>query len=83
MPITECEAVLGGDLITILDKNILITMLSKIYLLRQLPYKKLIDIVHYLDEISIGPGGTIFSEGDIGDIFYIVKLGTVGIYINH
>ena len=54
--------------------------LQKIPLFEGLPDTQLLDLASIAVEKSYKKGSTIFSEGDVGNGFYVVKEGRVKIF---
>ena len=75
----DLEIALGNPLGMISTQNELLAVLQRVHLLRALPMHKLEALVTALKIYEFRDGDAIFSEGDEGNSFYIIKEGQVEI----
>lgn len=75
----DLERALGDNLCKITSQNEVLSVMRRVQLLRSLPIHKLEPLVSALKIFQYDDGEIIFSEGDQGDAFYIVKEGQVEI----
>ena len=52
-------------------------ILKRTEIFREVPDDILASLVVYLEEVHLGPGGTVFKAGDVGKAMYIVVNGQV------
>ena len=64
------------------EKSSALQQLKKVNLFKNLPIKKLKDIFAKIKIDKIKKGKNIMTQGEEGNRFYIVKKGTVDIYVN-
>ena len=55
----------------------IIESLKKVEILKSLPYSKLATLAGAVTLTTYSPGDRIVKKGDKGDIFYMIKTGTV------
>ena len=75
----DLEIALGNPLGMISTQNEVLIVLQRVQLLRALPMHKLEALITALKIYEFHDGDAIFSEGDEGNAFYIVKEGQVEI----
>ncbi|EDO05550.2 cGMP dependent protein kinase family protein [Babesia bovis T2Bo] len=77
------QLILGGEnLSEKLDYNNKMAALRKIYILRHLSEKQIDMLIKALKTLRYKLNDTIFNEGEIGDMLYIIKSGEVAIIKN-
>lgn len=77
---SKLEKILGSDLKTTIRNNEIIEILKRVQIFRNLPTSNLENLISQLDIIEYSDGDIIFSQGDIGDAFYIIKKGRVEVF---
>ena len=55
-------------------------ILKRTEIFREVPDDILASLVVYLEEVHIGPGGTVFKAGDVGKAMYVVVNGQVRLH---
>lgn len=73
----KLKEILKESLISRIFKNKMIKMLKKVYLLRFIPSQKLEELANLVTIKDFSAGTEIFSQGDPGESFYIIKSGEV------
>lgn len=76
----KLEKIIGGPIQKIVSQNEILSVLKKVQLLRALSLLKLETLAKNLKLSQYSDGEIIFSQGDVGDAFYIVKEGQVEIF---
>lgn len=71
------EKVIGVSLDKAIENNRISSIMQKVEIFRTLPDGKLEQLVSALEVCEFPDGALIFSQGDIGEYFYIVKQGRV------
>ncbi|CAG9322201.1 PKG_21 [Blepharisma stoltei] len=78
----DIESTIGGDLATIIERNIVCEALKKIHLFSILSNEKLAQLSQTLTTEKFPRNHTIFAEGSTGDKLYIIKSGKVTVNRN-
>ncbi len=55
-------------------------ILKRTEIFRDVPDDILASLVVYLEEVHLGPGGTVFKTGDVGKAMYVVVNGQVRLH---
>ena len=76
---TELEKVIGGNLKTVNEKNVILDVLKQVRLFRTLPLQKLESLIGILTTKEFLKGQFIFNQGDPGNDFFIINEGEVEI----
>ena len=71
---------LNGDLEQIINTNEILRILKRVQIFRNLPKKKLENIISMMQISEFEESEIIFEQGDQGESFYIIKQGQVEVF---
>lgn len=74
------EKLLGGPLRATISKNEIMDILKHVQILRSLPTSNLESLINQLQIKEYTDNQVIFTQGAIGDAFYIIKKGRVEVF---
>ena len=76
---SEIEEIIGGKLGDKVQENYIVEILKKVQIFRMISESKLTQLANKLKTVEYSENQIIFTQGEVGDSFYILKDGEVNI----